>query len=555
MGLLSEAQEQVRKSNKRQLPSTHMQSVNKTPAIGNELEKSLLSFHSLDSGFAVDKPSYRRVFETVRSASRSNSSTHSSNGASPANQMFGSPPVHSTTFLTSASGHSPRMSPASLHSTQTNISPFRPPLVSQMALSTPPLQSLMPQGSPSLSQEMALANTQVGVPANEDTIDWALESGSPSRQLVDLDIDSYDCRTPESIMSTGSLSGASGSSWRLPHKLQIIKPLEGSATLHHWSQLARPNLGSALTEQTPCVLAKGQSSNSEVDNTQYSLEDFEEDEAQVVNPGKQFEPSGHTFTLTNSTVLHPEERTMVTASCQEPQLAVSAPGGSSRPASPPLPGTPGQQARRDSTVTFSTNLGLAKGLMERGTGLAGSSPNASACATPCNSPERPSSPQQAASSSSYFSRILAQGSEKLGWLLPAFEPRKRDNRVAEAMLQESLANIKLMKRINQVGIDNILRRQPESGTYMLGSPLSQLLGQRCRLGQPPRPPSMSDGHTSAQIQKTPEAAAKTVRGREVRRDLGSVQARPGKDPLSGDDALSSGAVINFVLLGRKGGLF
>lgn len=60
------------------------------------------------------------------------------------------------------------------------------------------------------------------------------------------------CRTPDSIMSTGSsgnLSGFSGnstSSWRLPEKLQIVKQIEGSQTLHHWSQLATPTLGMKL---------------------------------------------------------------------------------------------------------------------------------------------------------------------------------------------------------------------------------------------------------------------------------------------------------------------
>jgi trafficking kinesin-binding protein 1 len=59
----------------------------------------------------------------------------------------------------------------------------------------------------------------------------------------------FGCRTPDSIMSTGSsgnfsgFSGNSSSSWRLPEKLQIIKPMEGSQTLHHWSKLATPTLG------------------------------------------------------------------------------------------------------------------------------------------------------------------------------------------------------------------------------------------------------------------------------------------------------------------------
>lgn len=57
------------------------------------------------------------------------------------------------------------------------------------------------------------------------------------------------CRTPDSIMSTGSsgnLSGYSGNSWRIPEKLQIVKPIEGSQTLHQWTQLATPTLGNIL---------------------------------------------------------------------------------------------------------------------------------------------------------------------------------------------------------------------------------------------------------------------------------------------------------------------
>lgn len=52
-------------------------------------------------------------------------------------------------------------------------------------------------------------------------------------------------------MSTGIVSsngrgasfGGSGSnSWRLPDRLQIVKPMEGSHTLHHWAQLATPTM-------------------------------------------------------------------------------------------------------------------------------------------------------------------------------------------------------------------------------------------------------------------------------------------------------------------------
>lgn len=71
----------------------------------------------------------------------------------------------------------------------------------------------------------------------------------------DYDSNSYlpfGCRTPDSIMSTGS-SGLSafsnhstGNMWKLPEKLQIVKPIEGSQTLHHWAQLATPTLSGKI---------------------------------------------------------------------------------------------------------------------------------------------------------------------------------------------------------------------------------------------------------------------------------------------------------------------
>uniref|UniRef100_A0A8C9ZQM5 Trafficking kinesin protein 1 n=1 Tax=Sander lucioperca TaxID=283035 RepID=A0A8C9ZQM5_SANLU len=42
----------------------------------------------------------------------------------------------------------------------------------------------------------------------------------------------------------------------LPDKLQIVKPLEGSATLHAWQQLAQPHMG-ALLDHRPGVVTKG----------------------------------------------------------------------------------------------------------------------------------------------------------------------------------------------------------------------------------------------------------------------------------------------------------
>lgn len=42
---------------------------------------------------------------------------------------------------------------------------------------------------------------------------------------------------------------ASTNDWKLPQKLQIVKPIEGSQTLHQWSRLATPHLGGLLEER------------------------------------------------------------------------------------------------------------------------------------------------------------------------------------------------------------------------------------------------------------------------------------------------------------------
>ncbi|KAJ8290788.1 hypothetical protein GJAV_G00017570 [Gymnothorax javanicus] len=90
----------------------------------------------------------------------------------------------------------------------------------------------------------------------------------------------------ESIMSLGThlsgLSSLSGFSLHsrsyLPEKLQIVKPLEGSATLHHWQQLAQPNLGGIL-DTRPGVVTKG-FRPLELDLEEvYQFTDFEEDES------------------------------------------------------------------------------------------------------------------------------------------------------------------------------------------------------------------------------------------------------------------------------------
>ncbi|KAM4632762.1 trafficking kinesin-binding protein 1 [Polymixia lowei] len=72
--------------------------------------------------------------------------------------------------------------------------------------------------------------------------------GTPTESLLSL------CTHPSfgSVWSGYSFTARS----YLPEKLQIVKPLEGSATLHAWQQLAQPNLG-GLLDHRPGVVTKG----------------------------------------------------------------------------------------------------------------------------------------------------------------------------------------------------------------------------------------------------------------------------------------------------------
>uniref|UniRef100_A0A8C9AMG1 Trafficking kinesin protein 1 n=1 Tax=Prolemur simus TaxID=1328070 RepID=A0A8C9AMG1_PROSS len=208
---------------------------------------------------------------------------------------------------------------------------------------------------------------------------------------------------PESAASPGAhsrlsepagLSGvAFGGRSYLPEKLQIVKPLEGSATLHHWQQLAQPHLGGIL-DPRPGVVTKGfRTLDVDLDEV-YCLNDFEEDdtgdhislpglatstpvqhpETSAHHPGKCMSQTNSTFTFTTCRILHPsDELTRVTPSLNS--APTPACGSASHLKSTPVatPCTPRRLSLaesftniRESTTTMSTSLGLVWLLKERG---------------------------------------------------------------------------------------------------------------------------------------------------------------------------------------------
>uniref|UniRef100_A0A8C5FZW9 Trafficking kinesin-binding protein 1-like n=1 Tax=Gouania willdenowi TaxID=441366 RepID=A0A8C5FZW9_GOUWI len=201
--------------------------------------------------------------------------------------------------------------------------------------------------------------------------------GTPSESLLSL------CSHP-SVWSGFSFTTRS----YLPEKLQIVKPLEGSATLHAWQQLAQPHMG-ALLDHRPGVVTKGFRTldhEHERDDS-WQLDQPEEDEMScdsfsVHFPGKCMSHTSSTYTFTTCRILHPSDQlTSVVATASV--LSTPTIGASSIPSTaPPTPSfTPCCTPRRlslsqsvgesstnlrDSTKTTSTSLGLVRLLVEGG---------------------------------------------------------------------------------------------------------------------------------------------------------------------------------------------
>ncbi|KYQ53840.1 Trafficking kinesin-binding protein milt, partial [Trachymyrmex zeteki] len=597
-------------------------------SIASELESSLYSELSIDSGIgAGDRiPTYKKVFETVRTASRA---THA--GMDP-NQF---PRLNSmTTSTLSSSSVGPRMS----------CGQVRP-----QASTFPSLDSTghsESEGSLLIESEDYPGPQRTGVPGAPGAADLeaAIRRLTPAEVLArraclstgagySYDYDGgilhspptflpFDCRTPDSIMSTGSsgnlsgYSGNSGNAWRIPQKLQIVKPMEGSQTLHHWSRLATPTLG-GLLEDRPGVKTRGGRALEDLGLITFTLSDLEEDE-EYTNPGKPFQDTGSIYTFTNSTVMHPDDHT---TSSVTPSIV------SSRVASAPNSGmnsgmsTPRTHSRRNSTSTFSTTLGLAKMLNERGIkavtpsciGTPTDDRNFSPTATPCNSPDASLSPTRSSSpapesAASLTLGLLSTGAELLRRTF-SYEPpapvqvkKKRPKSTISRSDKKALTGIRLVEKLERIGIDTIIATTASSSISPLalqgalytrrstGSPMAQLTflktsmssstsqeklisplsstsstsdefppskssllpGKRDDSKEPEPSVSGSNAFNSRATGQSPDRQRRSGT-RATRPDLGRVKP-PIPTPVTKESKQSALGAISSLLFGRKGGL-
>ncbi|XP_017795323.1 PREDICTED: trafficking kinesin-binding protein milt [Habropoda laboriosa] len=575
VNLLAETQEQLRKQRKKGMPTVKggslfpsMGAAPQPDSIASELESSLYSEFSLDSGISTDRiPTYKKVFETVRSASRN--TTYAADG----NQF---PRLCSMTTSTLSSGSTgPRMSCGQIR-----------PLVS-----TGPQQTGVPGAPGAADLEAALRRL---TPAEVLTRRACLSTGAGYSYDYDTGARSpstfipIGCRTPDSIMSTGSsgnLSGYSGNTWRIPEKLQIVKPIEGSQTLHHWTQLATPTLG-GLLEERPGVKTRGGRGLEDLGLVTFSLSDLEEDE-EYANPGKLFQDTGSIYTFTNSTVLHPDDHTSVTPSIVGSRVATAPSSALNSGMS-----TPRTLSRRNSTSTFSTTLGLAKMLNERGIKAVTPSSvrtpsgerNFTPTATPCNSPDA-SPPESRSSSPTRESGplgLLSSGAELLKRTFGGETEVKRKRTVLSRSDKKALTSIRLVEKLERIGIDTIMATTVCSSISPLAlqgslytrrgteSPMAQLTFLKNSISLSGSQEKLSPSSTTTDSSSTKRRMVGKKRdesisnrdstrqrrtgARATRPDLGQVTPAIPVAVTKESPAQSALGTISSLLFGRKGGL-
>jgi trafficking kinesin-binding protein 1 len=266
LALLHETQEVLRKQMRKSMPSARSSIIPiANPYVVNDSIQSELLMDSLDSGILSDlgmPRTYKNVNDTMKFVQNSGKS-----------QADGMSQIGSMAMSTVSS--QPRMS-------------------SILSSDGDPFYSTI-YGAPlyierTISEEDAYpSKSQIGVPGcpGAKDLEEALKRLTPGEILsrramlsyAPAGTYSYDeppmCRTPESIFSTLS-SGTSSTTaqWKMPKKLEIVKPLEGSQTLHMWKNMATPTMG-GLLQDNERIKVRGERKLEDLGLQMYSLSDLE----------------------------------------------------------------------------------------------------------------------------------------------------------------------------------------------------------------------------------------------------------------------------------------
>uniref|UniRef100_A0A669QCD8 Trafficking kinesin protein 1 n=1 Tax=Phasianus colchicus TaxID=9054 RepID=A0A669QCD8_PHACC len=266
-GMLQEAQEEVKSLRSRSLPNS---TVSRYGA-----GSSLLPLESLAAEIkgtmrkgtesSSDYRSCLRVFETVKAVNHAAKARSSS--ASPQH----TPGSKQTSAAPSGGGSTPHPSPEGAQTAGPRAAPGRQDLEAAV-------QRLSVQQRCHSSEERSFFEAE-----REHKL-WRLrdEDGSSGIPTPDGSVVSAGTTCSGGSEHTAASGFSLGSLSFLPDKLQIVKPLEGSVTLHHWQQLAQPNLGGILVPR-PGVLTKDfRPLDIDLEEV-YSLTDLEEDEVEAAS--------------------------------------------------------------------------------------------------------------------------------------------------------------------------------------------------------------------------------------------------------------------------------
>ncbi|KAM3916244.1 trafficking kinesin-binding protein 2 isoform 2-T4 [Leptodactylus fuscus] len=351
-GMLQEAQDELKMLRCKASPSALLRrpqscSVFPVDSLAAEIEGTMRRELSLeeDSSFGERKKHPKRVFDTVKVANELRSRSSSTSLAIPGSNRCG-------VVMTAL----PFESPVKAEERKTSVCSAKQEVkdkdIKEHAKSEVPDDGL----------ETALHRLHLRRQNYLSEKQFFREECERKLKRLEDERDHSGCSTPTgSVMSLATHFSdctdfsATSSSLRslLPEKLQIVKPLEGSQTLHHWQQLAQPNLGTIL-DPRPGVLTKGFKPLPE--DAEYRLCDLEEDEKEeeededdeggitfkvhernvdvpkssssiflppislapvttsATNPGKCLGSTNSTFTFTTCRILHPSDITQVTPS-------------------------------------------------------------------------------------------------------------------------------------------------------------------------------------------------------------------------------------------------
>ncbi|KAG8521011.1 Trafficking kinesin-binding protein 2 [Galemys pyrenaicus] len=406
LGMLHESQEEIKELRSRSGPAAHLYFSQSGQSLAAEIEGTMRKELSLDeeSSFFKQKAQQKRVFDTVKVA-------NDTRGRSvPFPALLPIPGSNRSSVIMTAKPFQSELQQAEDKTLQN---------LGSSSEEVPGNTQKLDQPGPSGDSDLATALHRLSLRRQNYLSEkqfFAEEWERKIQVLANQKDGVGDCSTPPGSLASlctdqseiTDLSSTSCLRGFMPEKLQIVKPLEGSQTLHHWQQLAQPHLGTIL-DPRPGVITKGFTQLPK--DAIYHLSDLEEDDEEGItfqvqkppqveqnppkpvtgiflpsitsaggpatvatsNPGKCLSCTNSTFTFTTCRILHPSDITQVTPSSGFPSLSCGSSGSSSSNTAVNSPAMSYRLSigesitnRRDSTITLSSTMSLAKLLQERG---------------------------------------------------------------------------------------------------------------------------------------------------------------------------------------------